>query len=362
MLHGPIHLHTFLVIIQVVSQDMAVTATSYANTTRVEPRSNAADGALEAFLKQDFDPVDYLNANIPPLAVGSRTAQSSQYGRSVPLSELNTQLQTMLGQLNAQMTRLSNTLTQLTDEIIRSGGRLAYEVEVLRGDTTGLTDSLDNELRKDIEIFTKVSEGENLLEDVASDPTTSQPRTTAEPEYLEKLRTLTAVRSRLDSVIKVFGDAMAWPVAPSDLSLASSLISISAPESDADSRIREEKGKAFVEQLRNEINDLVGKGNDAASLEAAALRVEQLGHLAEVWKGTAEEKARINVVESLQRPIEERQRIAGQSKKGTGASAKALDYRYGDLGASASTTSAVSEDGFGFLQNLRNFKNDMYLD
>ncbi|KAK4552023.1 hypothetical protein LTR86_010700 [Recurvomyces mirabilis] len=341
---------------------MAVTATGYANVARIEPRSNTADATLEAFLKQDFDPVDYLNANIPPLAVGSRSAQSSQYGRSVSLSELNTQLQTMLGQLNAQMTRLSNTLTQLTDEIIRSGGRLAYEVEVLRGDTTGLTDSLDNGLKRDIEVFTKAPEGESLLKDGNPDATTVQPSATAEPEYLERLRTLTAVRSRLDSVIKVFGDAMAWPVAPSDLSLASSLISISAPESDADSRIREQKAKAFADQLRNEINDLVGSGNDAASLEAAALRVEQLGHLAEVWRGTAGEKARMKVVESLQKPIEERQRAIGQTRRAGGEAAKAVDYRYGDLGSSTSNTRAVSEGGYGFLQNLRNLKNDMYLD
>jgi hypothetical protein len=31
---------------------------------------------------------------------------------------------------------------QLTDEILRSGGRLAYEVEVLRGETIGLSETL----------------------------------------------------------------------------------------------------------------------------------------------------------------------------------------------------------------------------
>ncbi|KAK3636814.1 hypothetical protein LTR22_018567 [Elasticomyces elasticus] len=123
---------------------MAVTAP---RTTHV------ADSSVQLFLKDDFDPVDYLNNTLPALSTTSRPSQSVQHGRAVPLSELNAQLQTQLSQVNAQMTRLSNTLTQLTDDIIRSGGRLAYEVEILRGDTTGLTDVLENGLEEDIELL-----------------------------------------------------------------------------------------------------------------------------------------------------------------------------------------------------------------
>ncbi|KAK5730975.1 hypothetical protein LTR15_000913 [Elasticomyces elasticus] len=344
---------------------MAVTAPR--TTARIQPISqHVADSSVQPFLKEDFDPVDYLNSTLPALSTTSRPSQSVQHGRAVPLSELNAQLQTQLSQVNAQMTRLSNTLTQLTDDIIRSGGRLAYEVEVLRGDTTGLTDVLENGLKEDIELLAPKPrvEKETSRKDEAVGASGEDPSkhsiVSTESEYLEKLRTLTAVRSRLDAVIKVFGDAMTWPLAPSEFSLASSLISVSAPESEADFRDREAKGKQYIESLRTEINEVVGSGNDQASLAAAAARIDELRSLAEVWKGTAEEKPRMKVVESLQKPIEDRQRAlerAGQVRKPAASPARGADLRYGDLSTRPST-----ESGYGFLQNLRNLKNEMYLE
>ena len=226
-----------------------------------------------------------------------------------------------------------------------------------------MAEALDNGLKKDIELFTRnavIKDGVTAASDEEAAPTAEAVTGTAtsEPEYLEKLRTLTAVRSRLDAVIKIFGDAMAWPLAPSE---TASLISVSAPESEADARDREEKGNAYMQNLRNEINDFVGTGNDQASLAAAAARVEELRQLAEVWKGTAEEKARMKLVEGLQRPIEERQRVlerAGQARRMASSPAKGVDMRYGDLSAQRAT----SEGGYGFLQNLRNLKNEMYLE
>ncbi|KAK4963295.1 hypothetical protein LTR10_000923 [Elasticomyces elasticus] len=344
---------------------MAVTAPR--TTARIQPVSqHVADSSVQPFLKDDFDPVDYLNSTLPALSTTSRPSQSAQHGRAVPLSELNAQLQTQLSQVNAQMTRLSNTLTQLTDDIIRSGGRLAYEVEVLRGDTTGLTDVLENGLKEDIELLAPKPrvEKETSRKDEAVGASGEDPSkhsiVSTEPEYLEKLRTLTAVRSRLDAVIKVFGDAMAWPLASSEFSLASSLISVSAPESEADSRDREAKGKQYIESLRTEINELVGSGNDQASLAAAAARIDDLRTLAEVWKGTAEEKPRMKVVDNLQKPIEDRQRAlerAGQARKPAVSPARGADLRYGN-----SSTRPSTESGYGFLQNLRNLKNEMYLE
>ena len=154
---------------------------------------------------------------------------------------------------------------------------------------------------------------------------------------------------------------MQWPIAPSELSIASSLISVSAPDAGEDSRSREEKGKAYAEKLRKEVNDLVGSGNDITSLEAAAERIEELRLLAEVWKGTAEEKARIKLVESLQKPVEERHRALEKTVAGrrqTASPRKDVDLRYGNIDSSR----AVSEGGYGFLQNLRNLKNEMYLE
>jgi hypothetical protein len=246
-------------------------------------------------------------------------------------------------------------LTQLTDEIIRSGGRLAYEVELLRGETIGLTDSLDNGLRKDIEMFIPVKEDAQVESTEDKDQSTAE---STDPEYLNRLKTLTSVRSRLDSVIQVFGNAMQWPLAPSDLSLTSSLISVSS--NPADDREREEKGKAYAETWRAQINTLIGSGNDVASLEAAAAQIEELRRLAEVWRGTAEEKARLKIVEGLQKPVEERLRVLEQSSASMrpAVGGRGVDLRYGSM----SDARSASEGGYGFLQGLRKLGNDVYLE
>ena len=344
---------------------MAVTLAIPTTTSADARSSHVADSNIQPFLHDDFDPADYLNNALPPLSTSSnaRPTPSHVPNRPVPLNELSTQLQTLLAQLNAQTSRLSNALTTLTDEILRSGGRLAYEVEVLRGETTTLTDSLDNGLKDDIELFT--GPPREVQENAEADTEEQQPgqeQGTLEPQYLTRLKTLTAVRANLDAVIKLFGEAMAWPLAPSDLSLASSLISVSAPETTDDTRSREEKGKAYIEKARNEISELTGSGKDPVALEAAAARVEELRVLAEVWKGTAEEKARAKIVEGLARPVEERQRALGQGPGGkrtvAAAPVRGVDYRYGNLESSRGGT----DGGYGFLQNLRNLKNDMYLE
>ena len=324
---------------------------SITRPTKVESKSaHVADSNIQPFLQPDFDPADHLNNALPTLSVSTtnRGNHSGQYGRSVPLPELSTQLQNLLSQLNAQTSRLSTALTQLTDELIRSGGRLAYEVELLRGETIGLTDSLENGLRKDIELFTPpkteiqaIQAGNN--EDHAQD-------TLTDPTYLTNLKVLTSVRTRLDTVIQIFGSAMQWPLAPSDVSLTSSLISVSAPDDDRD---REEKGKAYAENLRTDINDLIGSGNDVAGLEAAAARIDELRVLAEVWRGTAEEKARVKLVESLQRPVEERLRVLEQGGVGKRVPARGVDLRYGV---------EAREGGYGFLQNLRKLGGEVYLE
>jgi hypothetical protein len=57
----------------------------------------------------------------------------------------------------------------------------------------------------------------------------------------------------------------------------------------------EEKGQQVSRQLRDEIADLLIGGDPIDGIEAAAKRVEELKELAVVWKGTAEERARIKV-------------------------------------------------------------------
>ncbi|KXT10198.1 hypothetical protein AC579_433 [Pseudocercospora musae] len=322
---------------------MAVASTVEAKTAHV------SDSTIQPFLHPDFDPAEYLNATLP---TPNRSARSS------PSPELSAHLHTLLNQLNAHTTRLSQSLVQLTDEIIRSGSRLAYEVEVLKGETAGLADTLH---RKDIQQFVPARTRHAGDDQLAHAEAEIGCKTFQEPHFLQRLRTLTSVRERLDAVIKTFGAAMQWHLAPSELSLASSLISVSAPEGNDDSRSREEKGKQYAEMLRVEISDLLATG--AQGLDTATARVAELRALADVWKGTAEEKARLKLVDSLQKLVNDRQKTLGRSdataRKPGLSPARSVDYTYGGADAARMPEGG---SGYGFLQNLRNLKNEVYLD
>lgn len=287
----------------------------------------ASDKALRPFLAPSFDPADFLNATLPSWTPSTHQRPQSN---SVSLPELSTQTQTLLSQLNAQISRLSHTLTQLTDDILRSGGRLAYEVEVLRGDTSSLSDALTDGMRDDIQKFLpgglKLG-GLKLNLDhpnqpeaeqkTPSDPNIETPEPiSATPEYITQLHTLTVVRSRLDSVIKVFDSAMSWPIPPSSMPSPTSFISISAPDTANNRESREVKGQEYSQAVMQELSDLTSgseQGDDA--YESALKRIDALRQLALVWKGTAEEKARLKFVESLTKLVEER-RYPGKSDSG----------------------------------------------
>lgn len=281
--------------------------------------AHVADPALAPFLQDQFDPADYLNATLPALSLSARPLKS---GNANSLASLSSQTQDLLSQLNAHTTRLSAVLTQLTDDILRSGARLAYEVEVLRGETVGLTETLTDNLKDDVKKFLPggiVLEAEKKDENpqspaLATDPTDNQqeppqpnPKDDTTPEYISSLRTLSTVRTRLETVIKVFGEAMHWTLPPSEVSLTSSLISVSAPEPGTDHASREQKGKEFAASLRAEIADLI-TGDPDKGMQKAQARIQALRDLAQVWKGTAEEKARIKFVDGLVKLAEEKQR------------------------------------------------------
>ncbi|KAH6633030.1 hypothetical protein C7974DRAFT_163604 [Boeremia exigua] len=296
---------------------------------RPTPRSaHVSDAALAPFLRARFDAAEYLNATLPSLALSGRPAK----GTSASLADLSSQTQDVLAQLNAQTTRLSAVLTQLTDDILRSGGRLAYEVEVLRGETIGLTDALQDGSKEDIAKFlpgglaqamdqpdvqnSQVSE-DIAAPDMSQDASSPRPSSTAAattPDYITSLRTLTTVRSRLENVIKVFGEAMHWTIPPSDVSLGSSLISVSAPEPGSDNASLEQRGKEFASALRSEIADLIIGDPEQGPAKAEA-RIQALRDLAVVWKGTAEEKARARFVEGLIKVAEDKQREADKERE-----------------------------------------------
>lgn len=347
---------------------------------KIDPKSaHTSDPFLQEFLNPAFDPVGYLNATLPPLQGGKTIATgggaSSNNGKSsVPLAGLSTEAQTLITQLNAHTTRLTATLTQLTEDILRSGSRLAYEVELLRGETMGLAEALtEGPLRADLERF--VPGGlENAVAAAAAastrraslvsnaippTPATAVPGAIGDnnnnrdfssspvppitpgvvkafeeggtsgggverdddPPYISQLRTLTLVRARLDSVIKTFGDAMEFVFPPSEISVSSGFLSVSAPDfpdrhsGSAEQISTEDKGQLVLKKLRDEIADLLKSGSASNThddkikgVEDATKRVEEIKELSIVWKGTAEEKGRQRFVEGLARMVEERHR------------------------------------------------------
>lgn len=360
---------------------------------KIDPKSaHTSDPFLQSFLNPAFDAAEYLNGTLPALLGSSSSLSSSLRSSSalsssstgaaaaaaavLPLAELSTEVQTLLTQLNAHTTRLTGTLSQLTDDILRSGSRLAYEVELLRGEAIGLSEALAEEgpLRADLERFAPglraaaaadadgaaarrpslmsngvlvpptpapgAAAGENSPTAAPITPAAATATTTAattalvekkssgspgevgsgdeEPPYISHLRTLTLVRARLDAVIKTFGEAMEFVFPPSEISVSSGFLSVSAPDfpdrhsSTAEQISMEDRGQQVLKKLREEISGLLRGGASheerIKGVEAATRRVEEIKTLNTVWKGTAEEKGRQRFVESLARMVEERHR------------------------------------------------------
>ncbi|KAK8093649.1 hypothetical protein PG997_000334 [Apiospora hydei] len=246
----------------------------------IEAKSqHVSDPFLQSFLSPTFDPASYLNATLPPLQAHVSSVSSSPEGA-----------------LNAQTTRLTNTLTQLTDDILRSGSRLAYEVELLRGETLSLSEALSDGLQDDVAKFVpnglqaQLDSKKNATDEVAQRrpsvgtpaPTDTTPKsaTMEDPAYISQLQTLALVRSRLDSVIKTFGDAMEFVFPPSELSVTSGFLSVSAPDAGGHDHSTEEKGQQVLKQFKEDIITLLSTSKDpVAGIEKAAQRIEELKEL-----------------------------------------------------------------------------------
>jgi len=280
-----------------------------ANKQPAAPKSaHVSDPYLQSFLTPAFDPADYLNFILPPLQSQAPTSRSQD---ATSLAELSAKAQSEVSQLNAHTTRLINTLTQLTDDILRSGSRLAYEVELLRGETLSLSEALHEDLADDIAQFVpQPTAPKTEAESPAPTPNgTAEATDSLEPAYITQLRTLTLVRERLESVVKTFGDAMEFVFPPSELSVSSSFLSVSAPEPGAEAQSTEDKGQLVLKTMREEINNLISNTNDPVDgLEKATQRLEELKDLSNVWKGTAEEKGRAKFLDSLAKQVEDRHR------------------------------------------------------
>ncbi|KAK5660919.1 hypothetical protein OQA88_12292 [Cercophora sp. LCS_1] len=351
----------------------------------VEPKSaHVADPFLRDFLNPSFDPAAYLNSTLPPLQTpGTSSSSSSKSGQAaVPLADLSIQAQSAVTQLNAHTTRLTNTLTQLTDDILRSGGRLAYEVELLRGETLSLSEALTEGLHDDITKFVPGGVQDSQTEahatsshqrrlsiaalSVAGPPSDDAasasvaPKTAVipeEPSYISQLRTLTLVRSRLDSVIKTFGDAMEFVFPPSEVSVSSSFLSVSAPDAGGENHSTEEKGQQVLQGLRDEIAALLKGPDPIKGIEDAARRIEALKDLNVVWKGTAEEKGRAKFIETLARMVEDRLREVEQSsrKEGSRSEPETSSKRVGaEVDASQPETKGYG--GYGLISQLQKLR------
>jgi hypothetical protein len=254
--------------------------------------SHVSDPVLAPFLRPEFDPAEYLNLTLPAL-----TSPSS-------LTTLSSETQTLLSTLNSQATRLTQTLTQLTDEILRSGSRLAYQVDVLRGESTSLNESLEERLKGDINVFatedpkTRPINGVNGISTNGSklENETYPGLSANEPAHISRLRLLTDVRNRLDSVIQLFGSSLAWPAPHSNTS--SGFISVSAPPASE----AEAKAKEYAETLKSDLLSLISSGNEKEALA----RVEEMRTMLGVWKGTAEERSREKFVTELTKLVNEK--------------------------------------------------------
>jgi hypothetical protein len=353
----------------------------------IEPKSShVTDPFLQDFLGPSFSAADYLNTSLPPLQQPGLAASRSSH-QPVPLADLSTQSQTLLSQLNAHTTRLSDTLTQLTDDILRSGSRLAYEVELLRGETLSLSETLNEKLADEIKLFLpngiqepeieltpgmeekggdrklSISAVSNLSKDELEEggQPVADENTNPEPAYIGQLRTLTLVRSRFDSVIKTFGEAMEFVFPPSEVSVSSSFLSVSAPEPGPEQHSTEEKGQQVLQKLREEIAGLLAEPDDTIKgIEKAAQRIEELKELNKVWKGTAEEKGRTKFIESLAKMVEDRHKTLlkelEQTSRREGRSD--LDPRGGKaVGTPDSATEGKAySGGYGIMSQLHKIR------
>ena len=333
------------------------------------------DPNLQPFLSTSFSPTEYLNAHLssPPSGL-SKSPQQSQ-----SLATLASETQSHITRLTTQQTRLSTVLTELTDDILRTSSRLAYEVELLRGEAVSLCESLSSQgpLQEAIQRF--VPDGLDLAPAASSSPSapgsTLNPTSPAknetgtdaanphEPSALSQLRTLHRIRTQLQNVIQTFNLALSFPLPPSLLATpASAILSIQSPNTDPDA---ENKGQAALSKLKTEITDLM-RGDEK---EKAQQRVKQLREVCGVWKGTNEEKARLKWVEGLELLVGLREEEKEEKEKGremllprrpastTGGKMRDASAVRGDKeGASRSGTPST---GAGFLRRLRD---EIYLD
>jgi hypothetical protein len=346
-----------------------VSMPSRINDADIDGRTNvdspSADLSLLQLKAPSFDAVSFLNDTLPVLTISSAQQPGPKGGKVVQIQDASAQLQGLLTKVNAQHIRSSSQLTQVTDDILRSGSRLAYEVEVLRGDANGLYEVLTETLKSDISHF--------VTEQVAVDANGGTGNDAAgdaeDPDFIIQLRMLGQVKARLEAVIGVFGEAMKWNTT-SENSVTSSLISVSAPElAMMETTDRDKNDQETANKYRSDIIDLLDSdGGGYAGLEAAAEKVETLRLLCIVWKGTAEERTRTKFVDSLSKLVEDRRKSLGSRAPPQRARADSSTQRSSSMPGRPGGTSGrnppteSSNAPGGLFRNLQKLRDEIYLD
>ena len=280
-----------------------------------------------------------------------------------------------MGTLSAHTARLSATLTALTDDILRCSSRLAYEVEILRGETLGLAESLgrkDSSRGEAIGVF--VPRGLEDLDDGA--PTASENGVAGEASPVEhanhlhandspsvalaQLQELHRLRSSLLSLKTLFSRALSWPLPPSLTNSpanagTSSLISLQSPSTPENERL-EREGQAVLRNQRSEVSNLLAMGD----VEGAKRKVEDLRELTGVWKGTREEKARKGVVDRLEEMVDEWEKE--KSRKGPQPQGRGVEQQQRQQPGRTGTPRGGGSGGTGLLGNLRRFREEIYME
>lgn len=221
------------------------------------------------------------------------------------------------------------TLQTLTDEILRLTPRLGYEVELLRSDVLSLSTTLTTDLRQDIEHFQPpAAEKPGVPTDITGTATTTieTPPESNKPDVLSKLEMLATVRARLEDVIRIFGDAMAWPLhdSPEEPKLESNNLNPPLenafgvpvpPRTPSPIRALESSNKTQKKKSSaNPIEEILYLLS-CDDLPAASEKIRELKELAKIFEGTVEGPARIAVVEALESKVAEEEEKKLASKR-----------------------------------------------
>lgn len=151
---------------------------------------------------------------------------------------------------------------------------------------------------------------------------------------------------------------------PSEVSVSSSFLSVSAPDAGGENHSTEEKGQQVLQALKDEISRLLNNTQDPIKgIEDAAHRIEELKELTTVWKGTAEEKGRTKFIESLAKMVEDKHRDllreAEQSGRRDGAKAQA-EAGAGKAGADdAGQAETKGYGAYGLISQLQKLRSGL---